>query len=153
MFDDGFDVQHLAKDLQPVWNTTTNPPIIAQSGIGNVLRTPDILYPYDLFPTAGFSPVITLLDVAMCLIAKLGYEEIDPLPGTVQSICDDWKIEYVTQFTYNSDKAQLDSPFSDVAFQSRAFLFRYITNANTHSHRRTLAIRLTILANWLPLGI
>ena len=74
----------------------------------------------------GFTPTITPLDVVMALISKLGYEEVDPQPGTVQSICEEWKIDYVTQFQYDDTTARLDGAFTDVTFQSRAFLFRYM---------------------------
>ena len=125
VFDDNFDVQYLAKDVQPVWSTANQSPAIVQSGIGRTLLVPDTLYPYDLYPTAGFTPTITPLDVVMALISKLGYEEVEPLPGTVQQVCDEWRVEYVTQFQYDDSTARLDGPFTDVTFQSRAFLFRY----------------------------
>ena len=125
MFDDTFDVQYLAKDIQPVWTSLNQPPAITQSGIGRTLLTPDPLFPYDLHPNAGFTPVITPLDVVLALIAKLGYEEVEPLPGTVQQVCDEWRIDYVAQVLYDNDAAQLGGAFADVTFQSRAFLFRY----------------------------
>ena len=125
VFDDSFDVQYLCKDVQPVWSTATLTPTISQSGIGRTLLTPDLLYPYDLYPLAGFTPVVTPLDVVMALLSKLGYEETEPHPGTVQQVCDEWKVDYVSQFLYDDSTARLDGPFADVLFQSRAFLFRY----------------------------
>ena len=121
VLDDSFDLQYLVQDLQPTHDGLR----ITRSGIGQVLQTPDVLYPYDRHARAGFTPIVTPLDVATAIMAKLAYEEVP----TARDICQQWGLPPVVECFYDSLQAELKGDFYDMNFESRAFIFRYDTAA------------------------
>jgi Lipase (class 3) len=117
VFDDSFDLQYCIRDLQ-----LSSVGGRKQTGVGDVMQTPDRLFPYDLHAYAGFTPTLTPLDVATAFFAKLGYEEMP----TVEEVWSQWGFDTaVDDCVYDSREAGLSQAYADVVFQSRAFIFHY----------------------------